>query len=181
MNMIETSIVIPVRDRSDLLVDCLNALSKQSIDFSSCEVIVCDDGSHVNIEMAVRNISSFYPHFKLLRQNPSGPATARNLGIRNSSGEVVVFIDSDVLPESGMVRHLVQYLKNNPCSMGAEAALVPCGEGSGPLWDAPLCVEGGKFHTAAIAYRRRALIHAGGFDEEFRLPACEDVELAARI
>jgi hypothetical protein len=179
--MIEYSIVIPVRDRSDLLVECLDALSRQDTDFGSCEVIVCDDGSRVDIETTIQNFRKFFPHFKLRRQEPSGPAAARNLGIRDSSGEIVVFIDSDVLPESEMVRLLIQYLKDNPTAMGAEAALVPFGEGSGPLWDAPASVEGGRFHTAAIAYRRAALVRAGGFDEEFKLPACEDAELAARI
>jgi hypothetical protein len=179
--MIETSIVIPVRDRADLLVQCLNALHKQNIDFSSCEVIVCDDGSRVDIESALRDCMPLFPRFKLLRQGPLGPAAARNLGIRNSGGEIVVFVDSDVLPDKEMVRHLVMYLIDNPPLMGAEAALVPFGEGAGPLWDAPVSMEGGKFHTAAIAYRREALIRAGGFDEEFKLPACEDVDLAARI
>ena len=179
--MIEVSIVIPVRDRSDLLAGCLNALSRQDLDYGSCEVIVCDDGSRVDIESAIRERMKGFPNFRLVRQEPSGPAAARNLGIRNSSGEIVVFVDSDVLPESEMVRLLVQHLKDNPSSMGAEATLVPFGEGSGPLWDAPVCVEGGRFHTAAIAYRRAALVQAGGFDEEFKLPACEDAELAARI
>jgi len=179
--MIETSVVIPVRDRSDLLVECLNALGRQNIDLSSCEVIVCDDGSQVDIGTAIRDCTQFFPHFKLLRQGPLGPAAARNLGIRNSSGKIVVFIDSDVLPESDVLRLLMQYLKYNPLSVGAEAALVPFGEGFGPLWDAPVSVEGGRFHTAAIAYRRAALVQAGGFDEDFKLPACEDAELAARI
>src|SRR5262249_52368260 len=41
--------------------------------------------------------------------------------------------------------------------------------------------EGGHYHTAAIAYRREVLLAVGGFDEEFKLPACEDVELAMRV
>jgi GT2 family glycosyltransferase len=50
-----------------------------------------------------------------------------------------------------------------------------------PLWEAPEAPKGGRYHTAAIAYRRDALVAAGGFDEAFPLAACEDVELAARI
>ncbi|HYA42255.1 MAG TPA: glycosyltransferase [Syntrophobacteraceae bacterium] len=180
-DLIETSIVIPVRDRPDLLVECLRAIGQQSIDFARCEVIVCDDGSQENIRGAVQSWVPFFPHFKLVRQRPLGPAAARNLGIRNSGGEIVVFVDSDVLPEKEMVRQLVEYLKVNSSWMGAEAALIPCGKGSGPLWDAPVSVEGGRFHTAAIAYRRGALVRAGGFDEEFKFPACEDVDLAARV
>ncbi len=49
------------------------------------------------------------------------------------------------------------------------------------LWDAPASIEGGRFHTAAIAYRRDVLCAVGGFDEQFRLPACEDVEIAIRV
>jgi GT2 family glycosyltransferase len=49
------------------------------------------------------------------------------------------------------------------------------------LWDAPVCDHGGRYHTAAIAYRRDALFSVGGFDETFKLAACEDVDLAAKL
>lgn len=41
--------------------------------------------------------------------------------------------------------------------------------------------SGGSFPSGASAYRREALERVGGFDEEFKLPACEDAELAARL
>ena len=57
----------------------------------------------------------------------------------------------------------------------------PIGGSAGPLWDAPVCENGGVFLTAAIAYRRDLLLKVGGLDESFLRAACEDVDLAARL
>jgi GT2 family glycosyltransferase len=116
-----------------------------------------------------------------VRQDRRGPAAARNLGIRESFAPIVLFLDSDVFAGKELVRQLVDALAQNPDWAGAEARLVPAGDPRSPLWEAPSAACGGRFHTAAIAYRRNALIAAGGLDETFPLPACEDVELAARI
>jgi GT2 family glycosyltransferase len=85
------------------------------------------------------------------------------------------------MAERDFVASITECLTRHPDWAGAEARLIPTGGEDGPLWDAPDSEGGGRFHTAAIAYRLDALVAAGGLDETFLLPACEDVELAARI
>jgi GT2 family glycosyltransferase len=173
------SVVIPVRDRSDLMRRCLDSLAVQDSPAEDYEVIVCDDGS--TAEFAVDTLRPGLPAVRLVRQDCRGPAAARNLGIRESSAPIVLFMDSDVIAETGLIRHLAGALAENPDWAGAEACLFPVEGAPSPIWEAPKAATGGRFHTAAIAYRRDALIAAGGLDETFPLPACEDVELAARI
>jgi GT2 family glycosyltransferase len=175
------SIIVPVRNRPDLLVRCLESLVKQSMDRELFEIVVCDDGSTEDLSECIARFQPGLPVIRLERQSTLGPAAARNLGIRRTASPVLVFVDSDVLAGESMIQILVEALVENPEWAGVEACLTPVGGDEGPLWDAPAAVEGGRFHTAAIAYRREALISAGGLDESFRLPACEDVELAARV
>ncbi len=175
------SVVVPVRDRADLLTHCLDSLARQEFPAENYEVVVCDDGSEAEMSCIVERFRPGPPDIRILRQRCRGPAAARNLGIRNSVSPVILFIDSDIVAEKGLIRRLVTALEENPDWAGAEACLLPAEVMQSPLWEAPWTATGRRFHTAAIAYRREALIAAGGLDETFPLPACEDVELAARI
>ncbi len=178
---IVVSAVVPVRNRADLLTRCLDSLAGQDFPPESYEVIVCDDGSTGKLSGTIDKYRPGPPEIRIVRQEPRGPAAARNLGIRASVSPIVLFIDSDVVADPGLTRSLVHALREHPDWAGAEASLLPVKGKMNPLWDAPAAPTGGRFHTAAIAYRREALISAGGLDETFPFPACEDVELAARI
>lgn len=178
---LRASVVIPVRNRPDLLERALQSVVAQDLLRTDYEVIVCDDGSTDDIGAIVAKLGTGPTRIALCRQPPLGPAAARNLGIRSSHADIVIFIDSDVIADPNVVRLLVEALESHPEWQGAEAALRPADGSAGILWDAPSSESGGRFHTAGIAYRREALCAVGGFDEEFKLPACEDVELALRI
>ncbi|MGD0235501.1 MAG: glycosyltransferase [Syntrophorhabdales bacterium] len=174
------AVVIPVHDRKDLLEACLQSLASLDFPVKECEVIICDDCSDDDLESVVTKFRQLIPRLKLLRQKKQrGPAAARNAGFRSSSADIFVCLDSDVICSPRFLRELVGGLEANPAWVAAEAALVPVGGLASPLWDAPTSSNGARYHTAGIAYRRDALFEAGGFDETFKLPACEDVDLAA--
>ena len=175
------SIVVPVRNRPDLLARTLETLLAQDVPSSEFEIVICDDGSTDDIQSVAARFASEPTRVCLERQPQLGPAAARNLGVRCSNAPIVIFIDSDVIVDCSAVRRLIEALDSHPDWQGAEAALHPMGGEKSILWDAPSSTEGGHYHTAAIAYRRDVLLAVGGFDEQFRLPACEDVELALRV
>jgi glycosyltransferase involved in cell wall biosynthesis len=179
--LLRASVVVPVRNRADLLTRTLETLVAQDFPAPAYDIIVCDDGSADDITEVLTRFSAGPVAIRLAKQAPLGPAAARNLGIRESDAPVVIFVDSDVLADRALIVTLIGALHTHPEWQGAEAALHPVGKVIGPLWDAPTSTEGGRYHTAAIAYRRDVLLAVGGFDEEFNLPACEDVELAMRV
>jgi len=175
------SVVVPVRNRPDLLARTLETLTSQDCPPDDYEIIVCDDGSTDDLTAVVARFAGSPVIMRLERQAPTGPAAARNLGIRVARAPVVIFVDSDVLVDPALIRSLMGALHGHHEWQGAEAGLHPVGETAGILSDAPSSPEGGHYHTAAIAYRSDVLRAVGGFDEEFKLPACEDVELAVRV
>lgn len=179
---IRATVVVPVRNRPDLLNKALQSLAKQRLNNGDFELIVCDDGSTDDVGSVVARFDDEErPKMSLLTLQPSGPGAARNAGIRAAVGDIVVFVDSDVEVSPDFLESLVTALEKKPDWAGAEGRLVPIGGEEGLLWDAPASEEGGRYHTAAIAYRRDILKAVGGFDETFKLPACEDVELAVRV
>lgn len=181
MTNLEVSVVIPVYNRPDLLTDVLHGLNKQTFDSSKYEIIVCDDGSTDDIRSIVDDFDNEKLNMVYVRQANKGPAAARNLGIKHAGAEYVLFLDSDVLPHEKLIERLVDAIGNNSTWVGVEAAVIPCGANKGPLWDAPLSIEGGVYLTAAILYKKDILHTIGGFDQSFLRAACEDVELATRM
>ena len=175
------SIVIPVFNRADLLHCVLDGIANQTLPAASMEVLICDDGSTEDLSGVINEFQQRLPRLQHLRQENSGPAAARNLGTRNATTEVVLYLDSDVLLDNDLVERLCTALAENASWVGAEARVEPVEGEANILWDAPVCLEGGVYLTAAIAYRTSVLKKVGGFDEKFLRAACEDVELAARI
>ncbi|OOM71137.1 chondroitin synthase [Clostridium puniceum] len=98
------SIIIPTFNRSNLLNLTLNSLLMQSLSINEFEVIIVDDGSTDDTVSVIDkfdgelNIKYFYQE-----DNGFRAATARNVGINNSEGEICVFIDSGILLASNAI------------------------------------------------------------------------------
>lgn len=181
VSSIPISVIIPTRNRPADLQRCLQALATQDFPKDSFEVIVCDDGSDEDIGAAIQAARQWQLNVRHLRQEPKGPAAARNLGIRHARGEVVAMTDSDTLPERLWLRKLSEALAAHPEAVAVEGKVYARNKGEfGPLGEGPSNTAGGVYLTCNCAYRRQALWEIGGFDETFPYPAYEDTELAAR-
>src|SRR5487761_1219850 len=94
--LVRISVVVPVRNRRDLIEALLDALDKQTRrDF---EVIVVDDGSTDGADnVAASRVVAGRP-VRLLRANGAGAVTARPIGAREARGAILAFTDSDCVP-----------------------------------------------------------------------------------
>lgn len=93
------SVIIPVLNGADVLPKCLEALSRS--EFRSFEVLVVDDGS----TDATPRIAEEYGVQCIRTASTLGPANARNLGAEYAVGDILVFVDADVvLPPDGLLR-----------------------------------------------------------------------------
>lgn len=112
------------------------------------------------------------------------PAAARNEGWRRSSAEWIAFLDDDVLPEDGWVDDLFGDLAAaGTRTAGSQGRVtVPLPAHRHPTdWERSVQgLEGARWATADMAYRRAALQELGGFDERFPRAYREDSDLALR-
>ena len=88
----DLSVVIPCFNAGERIVKCIESVAplNESINL---EVIVVDDGSDDNSAMLVKELN--LPFVKLISQENSGAASARNKGIENAAGKYLVFADCD--------------------------------------------------------------------------------------
>ena len=83
------SVIIPCYNLVRYLDQAIQSVLNQT--YHNVEIIVIDDGSTENIKV----VTDQYPQVKYLYQDNQGPSAARNLGIRKSSGEILLFLDAD--------------------------------------------------------------------------------------
>ncbi len=199
MKGLSLTVIIPTYNRKDILKKCLNALFNQTYPQSDYEIIVVDDGSTDGIEKVVKsliNVSSC--RLRYLRQKHKGPATARNLGIKNANGKIILFIGDDIIATPNMLREHMEFHKRYTSQSIAilgyvtwppDAVITPFMEylyESGVQFgyssiDDCLNVSYYYFYTSNISLNRQFLLNYGLFDEDFPFAAWEDIELGYRL
>ena len=186
------SVVIPARDRLDVLRRVLDGLCKQELAPEHFEVIVADDGSSDGTMDHLREQAGKTPFTLIsLQGGGEGAAAARNRALAASRGEIILFLDADTIPSPSLLR---RHLELHSRARGAECHLgriEMSAELMGPKqarWH-ELRLAAGDARTGEIDFRRyrtanssmprSALLEIHGFEE--RLPAAEDLELAYRL
>lgn len=98
------SVIIPTHNRVELLNRVLDCIASGRV--LPDEIIIVDDGSREPVESELRPGKLNMSRCRILRNDrPCGAATARNRGARAARGEVLIFIDDDVLPDTDVVYH----------------------------------------------------------------------------
>ena len=105
------SIIIPVYNVDKYLCECLNSIRKQN--FKNYEVILINDGSTDNSLGICKKICEMDGRFKLINQQNLGVSHARNIGITESTGNILIFLDSDDFLEPNAIDDIYRSLKDN--------------------------------------------------------------------
>jgi GT2 family glycosyltransferase len=192
------SVIIPVHNNASLTRRCLDALLGDAggTDF---ETIVVDDAS---TDATGRLLEGYAGRVRTVRHATNrGFAAACNTGAATASGEYLVFLNNDVLPEAGWLDALVRYVDNHPTAavVGSKllfpngtiqhAGVTICHDRyprhiyAGFPADHPAVNRSRRFQAvtgASVLIRRIPFEEAGGFDEAF-LNGFEDVDLCLRL
>ena len=90
------SIITPTYNRADELIHLFRSISEQTYPLGKIECIISDDGSDDDTETIVKEWQgkSFFDIIYLTQEN-NGPGAARNHGLEKSSGDLILFIDSE--------------------------------------------------------------------------------------
>ena len=130
----KVSIIIPCYNQGNFLEECLNSVYSSTYD--KLEVIVVNDGSTDNSKEIIDKLNLRF-HFKAIHQGNAGPSTARNIGVKASSGEYILPLDADDKISEDYIEKAVSVLDAKK-----EVGIVYCdaelfGEESGK-WNLPI-------------------------------------------
>ncbi len=192
--MIGLSVVVPTYNRFHSLQRLLSALAHQDLPASEFEVVVVDDGSTDGTRQ--RLLEAQVPfRLKPVVQRNQGPAVARNCGVAEAQGKIVVFLDDDVAPAPTLLsEHLRSHAAHGPGVVVIGPMLSPLDFPLAPwvqwsqerLLEQYRAMQTGKwaptarqFYTGNASLARADFLASGGFDVHFK--RAEDVELAFRL
>lgn len=116
------SVIVPAYNAEETIVECLESVHQQT--YNNIEIIVVDDGSLDNTYSTIKEYQfvNDVKKLKVFQIDNSGPAYARNYGIRYASGEYIAFLDSDDKWEPNKMARQIDILKQNH-----EIDLLGCG------------------------------------------------------
>lgn len=190
--MLELSVVIPTYNRLDTLRHVVPALLGQQTD-AAFELLICDSNSNDGTAEYLAGVAAEHPNVRHLPGAYTGRAMARNAGISAAQGTVVVFNDSDIIADPGLMQaHLARHREREDIAVVGWEVQVANLEAYAYKRDHP--GERGSLHppdrkklswlyflTGNASVRREHLLRVGGFDESFTGYGHEDLELGYRL
>ena len=102
--MMKLSVIIPTYNEGDVILKCLESLSKQT--HRDFDIIVVDDGSTDGTVEKLQESKN--PRIQILEQKHQGAGAARNLGEKNAKGRILVFVDADMTFDKDFLSKLVK-------------------------------------------------------------------------
>jgi glycosyltransferase involved in cell wall biosynthesis len=176
---LDFSLIIPTRDRCQLLSACLHNLELQRYPRNRFEILVIDDGSQDETPQAIRHSAERLP-VVAIRQTGAGAGAARNAGVLRARGIFCLFIDDDVLASPDLLanhreshaEHLNRLVRGPVINFSISPPLKPHHD----LWR---YYSMNYLCTSNASLRRDWLLEAGLFDPDFQ--RWEDAELGVRL
>ncbi len=181
------TVIVPAHDNVGQLRECLKSLAASS--YPHFDVIVVDDCSTAD---ALRPVVAHYGAKYVRTSTNSGPAAARNVGARYATGEILVFVDSDVAIAPETLSRMAEDFEQNP-----DVAAVFGSYDADPACTDFLSQHKNLMHhyihqiskEQAISFwagcgaiRKPVFYELGGFDAaQFPKPSIEDIELGYRM
>jgi len=183
--VIKVSVVVPAYNAGRTIAACLKGLLTQSVAPEGYEVTVVDDGSSDE----TREIVGKYG-VRLIEQPRKGPAAARNRGVAEARGEIVLFTDADCVPAENWIAEMVRPF-DDPEVVGVKGVYLTQQSGIVPRF--VQCEYEERYDrmarrrridfvdTYAAGYRREVFLQERGFDVRYPNASVEDQEFSFRL
>ena len=115
MKDIKVSVIVPMYNKEQKISKCLDSLINQTL--REIEIVVVDDGSKDNSAEIVKKYCEKDSRVRYVKQDNQGPGAARNVGIINSKGRYIGFVDCDDYVEHEMYEIMYNAAEQNNCEV----------------------------------------------------------------
>ena len=106
----KVSIVIPVYNNEEYVIDCLNSIKEQT--YKNLEIIVINDGSTDRTLDKLKEFKNVFKNIKIVTIKNQGQGYARNLGLTKTTGKYIMFIDSDDFIDKNTIEFSVEKIES---------------------------------------------------------------------
>lgn len=195
----ELTIVIPTKDRGAIFDETLNA-AMAAVTGLDAEIIVVNDSKTSKPAVPLDPV-----HVRLLNNSKQGVASARNLGAQEASGDVILFLDDDIIISPSTIRHILQAHREkkgialNPDWVYPPSLLTTLdrsafgrflathnmttfrGWYADESWRPDALFPSLSVASFHLSMYRSDFIRVGGYDEQFPLAGFEDYDFPLRL
>lgn len=141
--MIRISLIIPTYNRSALLARVLTSLAGQTLEPSAWEAVIVNNNSTDNTGKVAGKFIGENPHLnvRLVTERRQGVSYARNRGIEETSGDLIVAIDDDEEMNPGFLEAYLRFFEEYPDAAAAGGKMTPLFDGDPPKWLSPITMR----------------------------------------
>jgi glycosyltransferase involved in cell wall biosynthesis len=181
------SVIVITKNNIDTIEKCIQSLINQEYSKESVELLFIDGHSSDGTAEVIKKYAKVSPLIRLYYEDMGTMGCARNLGIQNSNGEIIAFIDADAYAEKDWLKKIAEQFRNDRQTVvlggldiltGGNAArsTIDSWRRSNRSYGIKAIVN---IKTVNFAIKRDALINVGGFDPT--LSHFDEGELMARL
>jgi GT2 family glycosyltransferase len=191
-NQFAASLIVPTRNRADLVERFLPSLAAQSV-LEAYEVIYVDNGSTDSTATIIREAAARWPHVRMIEERRSGGARARHAGALAALSPLLIFVDDDMLAEPNLVTEHLRAHGEEPggCVLGniiSAPGRHPFERMMAYIYDGPKSTLASRQPTAQdywsgnVSMSRELYFRMGGYSDELAALRCgEDMEFGLRL
>jgi glycosyltransferase involved in cell wall biosynthesis len=164
----QVSVVIPAFKQTALLRSAVESLFTQDLAAEDYEAVVVDSSPDDANRLVVEELASRAPFYlRCLRKKPEGPGPSRNLGVAETTGTIVAFMDSDCVATPGWLRTGIAAFEYGIGIVQGRTMPDPSGPPpSNHTWYLQVEQETPYYETANVFYDRLAFEQSAGFPDD---------------
>lgn len=130
------SVIICTYNREKYIGNLLESIAKNDFNKADYEIVLVDNNCTDNTKAICDKFASTHPdiNFNYVVETEQGLSAARNKGIREAKGELLVYVDDDALVDTWYLQTIVEYMSNHTNIMACGGPIIPLYETEEPEW-----------------------------------------------
>ena len=133
------TLIICTYNREKYIGPLLDSIAKNDYPTTDYEIVLVDNNCTDNTRGVCEQFATTHPEiaFRYVVEPEQGLSAARNKGIKEAKGEIIIYVDDDALVDKDYIRNYAEYFASHPETMAAGGPIEPLYETEEPKWMSP--------------------------------------------
>lgn len=130
------SVIICTYNRDKYIYNVLRSIAENDYPYTNYEIVLINNNSTDRTEAECKRFQTDFPQvtFRYFVETQQGLSYARNCGIHNSQGDLLVYVDDDARVNPEYLSTYARFFESNPEAMAAGGPIIPEYETEEPAW-----------------------------------------------